>query len=82
MTKRTQDKAASGGKSGDAHVTVTPIPDCGDASHKKQERATESRREEADRQAIERGEDDGMIFHQSVTSSAHNRRDPNGIAKR
>jgi hypothetical protein len=42
----------------------------------------ESRREESDRQAIERGEDDGMIVKQSVASSAHNRRDLNAISGR
>jgi hypothetical protein len=36
----------------------------------------------ADRQAIERGEDDGMIVNQRVVSSAHNRRDFNAISGR
>jgi hypothetical protein len=34
-----------------------------DASQKTLKGTTESRREKADRQAIERGEDDGMIVH-------------------
>jgi hypothetical protein len=39
-------------------------------------------REAADRLAIERGEDDGMIIRQDVTESAHNRRDLNVITAR
>jgi len=39
-------------------------------------------REAADRLAIERGEDDGMIIRQDVTVSAHNRRDLNVITAR
>jgi hypothetical protein len=36
-------------------------------------------REAADRLAIERGEDDGMIIHQDATSSIHNSKDLNAI---
>jgi hypothetical protein len=39
------------------------IPVGRDASQKTLKGTTESRREEADRQAIERGEDEGMIVH-------------------
>jgi len=39
-------------------------------------------REAADRLAIERGEDDGMIIRQDVTASAHNRKDLNAITTR
>lgn len=41
------------------------------ASQVTQKKSTESRQEETDHQAIERGEDEGMIVHQSVTSSTH-----------
>jgi hypothetical protein len=53
-----------------------------DTSKTALEVTTESRREEADRQAIERSEDDGMIVNQSVASSAHNRRGLNAISGR
>jgi len=46
------------------------------------EATTDSHCEEADRKAIERGEDDGMIVNQSVASSADNRRDHNAISGR
>jgi hypothetical protein len=36
-------------------------------------------REAADRLAIERGEDDGMIVHQDATSNVHNSKDLNAI---
>jgi hypothetical protein len=36
-------------------------------------------REAADRLAIERGEDDGMIIHQDATSNIHNNKDLNVI---
>jgi hypothetical protein len=38
---------------------------------KTPEGIAESSQEEADRQAIERGEDDGMIVYQSVTSRVY-----------
>jgi hypothetical protein len=38
---------------------------------KTPEMVAESNQEEADRQAIERGEDDGMIVYQSVTSRVY-----------
>lgn len=38
--------------------------------------------EEADRLAVERGEDDGMIVHQDMTSTVHNRKDLNAITTR
>ena len=41
---------------------------------KTTEGTAESSQEEADRQAIERGEDDGMIVYQSVTSNAYKRK--------
>jgi len=36
-------------------------------------------REAADRLAIERGEDDGMIVHQSASLNVHNNKDLNAI---
>ena len=36
-------------------------------------------REAVDRLAVERGEDDGMIVHQGVTSNAYNSKDLNAI---
>jgi hypothetical protein len=39
-------------------------------------------REKADRLAIERGEDDGMIIHQDATSNIHNSKDLNAITTR
>ena len=39
--------------------------------NKTPEGVAESNQEEAYRQAIERGEDDGMIVYQSVTSSVY-----------
>jgi hypothetical protein len=39
-------------------------------------------REAADRLAIERGEDDGMVVHQDVTFNVHNRKDLNAITAR
>jgi len=68
-TRGAQVKAAAGVKSRDAQVTVTQIPDGRGDHQKMQEGTTESRREEADRQVIERGEDDGMTVPQRVTSS-------------
>jgi hypothetical protein len=38
--------------------------------------------EAADRLAIERGEDEGMMIRQDVTASAHNRSDLNVITTR
>jgi hypothetical protein len=65
-----------------AVATVTPIPDGCGASHNTPGNTAEPDREQADRQAIERCEDDGMIVHHSATSSAHNARDRNAIAER
>jgi hypothetical protein len=54
---------------------VTPIPDdCGPGHNTLGKTA-----EQADRQAIERSEDDGMIVHHSATSGAHNTGDRNAI---
>jgi len=39
-------------------------------------------REAADRLAIERGEEDGMIIHQYATSNIHNSKDLNDITTR
>jgi hypothetical protein len=68
-----RDEAGPGDKNGDTRTVVTEIPDGRDASHQVPERTTESPPQEADRQAIERAEDEGMIVHQSVTSSARKR---------
>ena len=42
---------------------LAEIPVCRDGSQKTLKGTRESHREEADRQAIERGEDEGMIVH-------------------
>jgi hypothetical protein len=46
------------------------------------EETTDSRREDSDRQAIERGEDDGMIVPGRVTSSVHKRGHPFATTER
>jgi hypothetical protein len=38
--------------------------------------------EDFDRQAMERGENEGMFVHQCVTSIVHNRRNPDAITTR
>jgi hypothetical protein len=76
-----QNAVGLGDKSRNTRVAETEIPDSQHAVQTKPEGATESRREEADRQAIERGEDDGMIVHQSATTSAHSTRDLNATAE-
>ena len=65
-----------------AAATVAPVLAGGDTGKATLEVTTESRREESDRQAIERGEEDGLIVNQSVASIAHNRGDLNGISGR
>ena len=80
--QRTPGKAGPGDKSKDAPAAEVEIPVGRDTSEKTLKVTTESSREDADRQAIERGEDDGMIVHQSATSSAHNSRDLNAITER
>ena len=80
--QRAPGKAGPGDKSRDAPAAELEIPVGRDTSEKTLKVTTESSREDADRQAIERGEDDGMIVHQSATSSAHNRRDLNAITER
>jgi len=81
--QRAPGKAGPGDKSKDAPAADVKIPVGRDASEKTLKVTTESSREDADRQAIiERGEDDGMIVHQSATSSAHNSRDLNAITER
>ena len=66
----------------DVPAADVKIPVGRDASEKALKVTTESSREDADRQAIERGEDDGVIVHKSATSSAHNSRDLNAITER
>jgi len=56
-------------------VTVTPIPDDRGPGHNTLGKTAE----QADRQAIERSEGDGMIVHHSATSGAHNTGDRNAI---
>jgi len=80
--QRAAGKAGPGDNSGDAPAAEVKIPVGRDTSEKTLKVTTESSREDADRQAIERGEDDGMIVHQSATSSAHNSRDLNAITER
>ena len=80
--QRAPSKAGPGDKSKDAPAAEVEIPVGRDTSEKTLKVTTESSREDADRQDIERGEDDGMIVHQSATSSAHNRRDLNAITER
>lgn len=60
------------------------IPVARDASQKTLKRIKESPREETGRQAIERGEDEGMIVHKSTTSSMPTNKGehPNAIAAR
>ena len=83
MTQRIRNKAAAPGDHFlDAYTTVTSVQDCDDVSQETQKETTESRLEVADRQAIERGEDEGMRVDQSVASSAYNRGDFNAIAER
>ena len=82
---RAQDDPSMAGRgenSKRAHATEIAVPVGRDTSKTTLEVTTKSRPEEADRQAIERGEDDGMIVNQSVASSAHSRRDLNAISKR
>jgi hypothetical protein len=43
---------------------------------------TRGTQEDTDRLAIERGENEGMIVHQGVTSIVHNRRNPDAITAR
>ena len=74
--------AGRGDKSKHARAAEIEVPVSRDISKGILEVTPESRREEADRQAIERGEDDGMIVNQSVASSANNRRDLNAISAR
>jgi len=74
--------AGHGDKSKYARAADIEVPVGRDTSNTTPEVTTESRREEVDRQALERGEDDGMIVNQSVASSAHNRRDLNAISER
>ena len=74
--------AGRGDKSKHARAAEIEVPVGRGANKTTLEVTTESRREEADRQAIERGEDDGMIVNQSAASSAHNRRDLNAISGR
>jgi len=77
-----QGKTGPRDKSRDAPIAVTEIPDGRDARQKTTESITESRREETDHQAIERGENEGMIVHQSVGSHVHNRGEhPNAITE-
>ncbi len=74
--RATQGRSARDDKPRNATVvTVTPIPDdCGPGHNTPGKTA-----EQADRQAIERSEDDGMIVHHSATSGAHNTGDRNAI---
>ena len=80
--QRASSKAGAGDKSKDAPAAEVGIPAGPDASEKTLKVTTESSREDAGRQAIERGEDDGMIVHQSATSSAHDSRDLNATTER
>lgn len=80
--QRAPGKAGPGDKSKDAPAADVKIRVGRDTSEKALKVTTESSREDADRQAIERGEDDGVIVHQSATSSAHNSRDLNAITER
>ena len=75
-------KAGPVDKSKDAPAAEVGIPVGRDTSEKTLKVTTESSREDADGQAIERGEDDGMIVHHSATSSAHNSRDLNVLTER
>ncbi|MEN8760891.1 MAG: hypothetical protein ABF290_00555 [Thiogranum sp.] len=79
--QQTPGKAGPGDKFRDAPVAELELPVARDVSEKTPKVTTESSREDADRQAMERGEEDGMIVHQSATSSAHNRRDFNAITE-
>jgi hypothetical protein len=54
------DKTASGDESKDVPATATDAPDGRDARQNMTKRINEPRRDETDRQAIERGEDEGM----------------------
>ena len=76
------DIACLGDKSKRVQATDIAVPLGRDTGNTTLEVTTGSRREDADRQAIERGEDDGMSVHQSATSSAHNGRDLNAITER
>ena len=80
--QRAPGKAGPGDKSKDAPAAEVEIAVGRDTSEKTLKVTTGSSREDADRQAIERGEEDGMIIHQSATSSAHNSRDHNAITER
>ena len=79
---RTPGKAGPGDKSKGAPEAELDIPVGRDTSEKTLKVTTESNREDAENQAVERGEVDGLIVHQSATSSAHNRRDLNAITER
>ena len=74
--------AGRGDKSKHARAAEIEVRVSRDISKTALDVTTESRREEADRQAIERGEDDGMIVNQSAASNAHNRRDLDAISGR
>jgi hypothetical protein len=56
-----QDKTGHSDNSKDAPATVTEFPIDRDASQNPLKWTTESRGEGTDRQAVERGEDEGMI---------------------
>jgi hypothetical protein len=43
---------------------------------------TRNAQEEFDHQAMERGENEGMIVHQGMTSIVHSRKNPDAIATR
>ena len=53
-------KVKTGVKSIDASTAATEIPNGRDASQKTPQGTTEARQDDTDRQAIERGEDEGM----------------------
>ena len=59
-------------------VTVTPIPDDRGPGHNTLGKTAQ----QADRQAIERSEDDGMIVNRTPTSGVDNRGTPNATAER
>ena len=71
--------AGRGDKFKHARGSEIEAPVGGDTSKATLEATTDSHREEADRQAIERGEDDGMIVYQNITGSASKRRKQNDI---
>ena len=86
MSQFTQDAQDTETSSQHAGIRLAELVDQNWSRNKSEQLAmregislTDQSREAADRLAIERGENDGMIIHQDATSNIHNSKDLNAI---